>query len=167
MIKAYFSDKIFGEELIRRAVTEYTGKPCEAEIKRRPTGKPYIEGGPCFSYSDSCGFGVCAVSRGEIGCDMELKRSCEKYIPVAKRFFHPKELEILAEEGFEEKFFEIYTAKEAYVKFTEMGIFSGLEKFSAAEGRVGDVNLIRFFWGNLVCCAASKRERLVETIWIS
>ena len=147
---------------IQLALRDFTGEQRVFDIKRRPTGKPYAVDGPCFSFADSCGYVLCAVSRGEIGADLELSRSATKYMPVAKRFFASDE----AAAATEENFFELFTAKEAYVKYTEMGIFSGMEFFSAMSGQIGDVNIIKFIDGNCICAAASKTEREVNVKWI-
>ena len=160
---AYLAKDMDANQFIQLALKDYTGAAHDFEIKRRSTGKPYIEGGPCFSYSDSKGYSLCVVSDYEVGADMEVKRSAEKYMNVTKRFFAPDE----AAAAPADNFFEIYTAKEAYVKYTEMGIFSGMEYFSTMSGKVGEVNIIKFSDGDCICAAASEKEREVEIKWIS
>lgn len=162
MIKAYLAKNMPRGELILRAVQAFTGSEKPLQIKRWPSGKPYIEGGPCFSYSDSGGFGLCAVSEAEIGADIEILRPAARYLAVARRFFAPDE----AAAATEENFFRLYTAKEAYVKFTGKGIFSGMQSFSALGGRVGRVNIIHFYAGGCVCAAASETETEAEVIWL-
>lgn len=159
MIRAYLAKGLSENELVSLALKDYGGG--EYRLLRRPTGKPYAVGGPCYSYSDSCGFGLCVVSDYEVGGDIELKRDASRYMGVARRFFAPDE----AAAATEDNFFEIYTAKEAYVKFTEMGIFSGMERFSTLSGRVGGVNIIHFSDGDCVCAAASEHESEVEVRW--
>lgn len=162
MIKAYLAKGMDEKELVSRALRDYTGCDKEFVFKRRSTGKPYAEGGPCYSFSDSCGFSLCVVNDWEIGGDIEMRRSALRYMGVARRFFAPDEAEITTEENF----FEIYTAKEAYVKYTELGIFSGMEKFSTLSGKVGEVNIIHFSDGDCICAAASAHEKEVEIKWI-
>lgn len=160
MIRAYLAKGMNEEELVKRALRDYSGRE-DFVFHRRPSGKPYVEGGPYYSYSDSCGYALCVVSDHEIGGDIELRRDASRYMSVAKRFFAPDEAAIATEENF----FEIYTAKEAYVKFTEMGIFSGMEHFSTLSGRVGTVNIIHFSDGDCICAAASEHESEVEITW--
>ncbi len=162
MIKAYLAEGMDKEEFVQRALCDYTGRNEAFEIRRKRTGKPYAVNGPCYSFSDSCGFLLCVVSEREIGGDIERRRSAAKYMRIAKRFFAPDE----AAAATEENFFEIYTAKEAYVKYTEMGIFSDMERFSVQSGRVGNVNIIRFSDGDCICAAASSYEKEVEIKWI-
>lgn len=162
MIKAYLSCNCPSGEFIKRSLWEYVGEKREFIFKRHKTGKPYAQNGPFFSFSDSCGYMLCAVSDYDLGADLELRRDSQKYMKIAKRFFAPDE----AAAATPESFFELYTAKEAYVKYTQMGIFSGLEKFSALSGRVGSVNIIKFSYGECVCAVASEKESEVEAEWI-
>ena len=159
---AYLGKTCDHDVFVQMALRDYTGQQREFEIRLRPTGKPYAVDGPCFSFSDSRGFVLCAVSDGEVGADLELRRDAGKYMAVAERFFAPDEKAAVTSRNF----FELYTAKEAYVKFTEMGIFSGMEKFAALSGRVGNVNIIKFSDGDCICAAASETERNVKVKWI-
>ena len=159
---AYLTKNTDADQFIQAALRDYTGTDQDFVIKMRPTGKPYIEGGPCFSFSDSHGYFLCVVSDHEVGADIEFRRSAEKYMDVARRFFAPDERDAATADNF----FEIYTAKGAYVKFTEMGIFSGMEHFSTMSGRVGNVYITRFSDGDCICAAASEKEREVEIKWI-
>ncbi len=160
-MKAYLGKNIDGERFIRLALKDYTGRDSFV-FKKRPTGKPYVENGPCFSYSDSFDCRLCVVSEGEVGADIEKRRDPSKYMGIVKRFFAPDE----ARAADESNFFELYTAKEAYVKFTQMGIFSGMERFSVLSGKVGKVNIIKFSSGDCICAAASETEKEVEIKWI-
>ena len=159
---AYLSKTDDRAVFIQMALRDFTGQQRVFEIKTRPTGKPYAVDGPCFSFADSHGYVLCAVSHGEVGADLEASRAGEKYMGAARRFFAPDELAAADRDNF----FEIFTAKEAYVKFTGLGIFSGMELFSTLSGRVGDVNIIKFSEGGLVCAAASETERDVKIKWI-
>ncbi len=161
MIKAYLAKGMDKRAFVEKALFDYCGKSGFV-FARRPTGKPYAVDGPCFSFSDSRGYMLCAVSDYEIGADLEMKRVAAGYMGVVKRFFAPDE----AAAATEDNFFDIYTAKEAYVKFAEMGIFSGMERFSTLGGRVGSVNIIHFSDGCCVCAAASERESEVEIKWL-
>ncbi len=159
---AYLGRTADSQVFIQMALRDFTGEQRFFEIKRRPTGKPFALDGPCFSFSDGKGYVLCAVSQHEVGADLELRRDAKKYMCVAERFFSPEEFAAANEENF----FELYTAKEAYVKFTEMGIFSGMERFSALSGKVGNVNIVKFSEGDLICAAASETEKDVKVKWI-
>lgn len=101
-------------------------------ILRKEHGKPYFadEKMPCFSVSHSGAYLVCAVSACGIGVDLQ-----QTVLPknrVAERFFHPEEAEYVKKGG-QEAFFEVWTAKESYVKYTGRGIDGGFSHFSTVE----------------------------------
>lgn len=158
---AYLSKRLRGQSLAAAAIKDFCGKTA-LSFYRRPSGKPYANDAPYFSCSHSHGFSLCVVSNYEIGADIELNRNAEKYMGVARRFFHPEEFSAVTKDNF----FEIFTAKEAYVKFTETGVFGGMDSFSVISGKVGDVNIIHFKSGDCICAAASKNEIEVEIKWI-
>lgn len=158
---AYFSRYLKGEALAAAAIEDFCGKR-PLRFERLPSGRLYAPYAPFFSCSYSYGLSLCVVSRYDLGADMELCRDAKKYLSVARRFFHPSEKEIVTEENF----FEIFTAKEAYAKYTQEGIFAAPMNFSVAEGSVNGVNIIHFREGDYICAVASKNETEVETKWI-
>lgn len=100
-------------------------------------GKPYLKELPelFFSLSHSETVAVCAISDREIGIDIEYHRemSPDRLLRIAKRFFAPEEYDAIAEESGEaakELFYRIWTAKEAYIKFTGEGMHRNLASFS-------------------------------------
>ena len=74
---------------------------------------------------------MCAVSRQEIGIDIQ-KKTREYRRGVAKRFFHPDEYEYLKKNNFKD-FFNIWTAKESYVKYTGQGVAKGFSTFTVVR----------------------------------
>ena len=84
-----------------------------------------------FSVSHSGGFWVCAVSRQEVGIDLEKKKN-DYNRGIAKRYFHASEHKYLEDNGFD-NFFLIWTAKESYVKFIGCGIGGGFSDFSVVK----------------------------------
>lgn len=81
-----------------------------------------------FSISHSDQLWACALADCEVGLDLQKdrERDCEK---VARRFFHPDEIEWLNLHGFDQ-FCRIWTFKESYVKYTGDGLTRGLDYFS-------------------------------------
>ena len=106
-------------------------------IRRGEGVKPCfaVETGIHFSVSHSGDFWVCAVSRREIGIDLQKKTT--RFNPgIAERFFHADEHRYLETNGFGD-FFMVWTAKESYVKFTGQGIGDGFSAFSVVQdGRI-------------------------------
>lgn len=100
-------------------------------LEKGEHGKPYLPGLPGihFSLSHCRGLAVCGISECEIGVDAELIRN---YSPKAmKRIFSPEEHEmVLSSEDPNEKFFRIWTLKEALGKYFGTGLFSNLSSYS-------------------------------------
>lgn len=88
-------------------------------------GKPYFENNPYYlSLSHSGNQAMCAVSDINIGCDIEQAENPR--FNVAKRFFSKEENLKLdsfkTEKEKETMFFNIWTEKESYSKFTGLGL---------------------------------------------
>ena len=105
-----------------------------------PYGKPYLSGpefeGVFFSRSNTRGHLVVCFSEGEIGVDCENTEARpgieSRYESIAGRFFTEDERAYIAPRapGAAGRFFEIWTAKEAYMKYTGRGFAEGFRSFS-------------------------------------
>jgi len=146
-----------------RSVTHFAGEYAEAarlhgasaffdstslEISRDDKGKPYFPSIPDlhFSLSHSGDYGACAFYGQPVGLDLQLHTPCRREA-IARRFFHPDEQTFLERHSFV-PFFQIWTAKESYLKYTGDGLSGGLSKFSVVDGdalktRMGDVGFYR------------------------
>ncbi len=87
-------------------------------------GKPYIKGGPEFNLSHSGTYAVCAVSSGQIGVDIQsrLRRISTAMI---KRCFTENENK--------NDVFEMWSAKESYLKAIGTGITTELSRIEAVK----------------------------------
>jgi 4'-phosphopantetheinyl transferase len=106
-------------------------------VIKRENGKPVFEnlGGLHFSVSHSESLWACVVCDIDIGMDMQAHVRCNKE-GVAKRFFHPLEVEYLEANGYA-GFYDVWTAKESYVKLRGSGIDDGFGEFCVvAEGEL-------------------------------
>src|SRR5207244_1243934 len=97
--------------------------------------------------------------RHEIGIDIEQLRALPDMMQIAETWFHPEEFAAFQAAGSIEraqKFFEIWTKKEAACKARGIGIANGLELVdeSARECRVRRVNAPRGY----VAALASQHE---------
>ena len=98
-----------------------------------PQGKPYLIDYPGihFSLSHSGNMAVLAISDSEIGIDVQERRGYQE--KVAKRFYHESEIAVIeAISDPAEKancFYQMWTAKEAYIKFTGKGMGQDLRSF--------------------------------------
>lgn len=139
-------------------------------LRYAESGKPYVGVGSGMYVSISHSHGLCAaaVSDGEIGVDIEYidpSRPAERLNRLAERFFSQDELAYIkagadaVDAVLPERFFEVWCAKESYVKYTGDGL-SGLGAFSifglpvnVTRLRVIDTN------GKSYACAVASRER--------
>ena len=119
---------VAGEMLVRRAVSEALGI-CEEAVPLCSDGRgaPTLDGTGLFvSIAHSGNYAVCALSDTPVGIDIEeVRPMCGR---VATGTFSVRENEYLGADGYElsgdtlVRFFEIWTAKEAYAKMTREGI---------------------------------------------
>lgn len=118
--------------------------PEQLRIERGTYGKPYIKGKESFYFniSHSGEYVVLAYGDQPVGIDIEEIRdkNLDKNIDVAKRCFTEKEYEYVLSgycngEGTlesateQERFFQIWTMKESYLKLTGAGISVPLNSF--------------------------------------
>ncbi len=104
---------IVGEILIKRILKE--NYSLEAFIECDKNGKPYIENSELYiSISHSFDMVFAAVSEKPIGVDIERIKDIN--FSVAKKFANDEELEYIGSDL--KRFYEIWTAKEAYYKMT-------------------------------------------------
>lgn len=120
-------------------------------LEKGENGKPFYPDVPClhFSVSHSGMLWICALSVRPVGADLQehgrKKKSgsaeaADALCRIADRFFHPAEacyLHSLAASGpraQETAFYDIWAAKESYVKYTGEGIGKNFGAFSVSDG---------------------------------
>lgn len=113
---------VAGEMLARVAVSEWCGiTPEEIRFAKDEKGKPYAENlNVHFNISHSGEYVVCAVSDSPIGIDIEEIR--EINFKILERICSHREFVYFSEEPQLNRFFEIWTAKEAQAKLFGDGI---------------------------------------------
>ena len=113
-------------------------EPYKIKFEYQKLGKPFIDTTPqiFFNSSHSNNIGLFAISKaGDIGVDVEFIRPLTDINLLTKRFFAREEYQLIfslpEKEGLE-KFFEMWTLKEAFLKATGEGIGSGLKDVSVS-----------------------------------
>lgn len=97
------------------------GLDAPSGVERFPHSKPrFVPEGLSFSVSHSGEYWVCGIGAAPLGLDLQRHQPCRTQA-IAKRFFHPSETAWLNGQG-PDAFFQIWTAKESYVKYTGEGI---------------------------------------------
>jgi len=128
---------IAGDLLTKKYLSKIYGIPKEKiEIKKGEHGKPYVLNLPAhFSVSHSGNYVVVAISDRPIGVDLEIVDDFSAIL--AKKLFNEDELKYISEIGsskkkalMQQRFYEIWTAKEAYLKYLGYGISHGINSLS-------------------------------------
>jgi 4'-phosphopantetheinyl transferase len=103
-------------------------------------GKPYINEYSDFNYniSHTRNAIVVAISGATIGVDIEKIRKAE--LDIAKRFFTSDEQAYINQNYFESdrRFYEVWTKKEAYIKFIGRGLSMPLNSFDVLSSGIHD-----------------------------
>lgn len=111
-------------ELVRNAISkEFNIDAKDIRFRTSKSGKPYVENVKVeFSISHSGTVAVCAISDKPVGIDIELIRNAN--VNAARRLFTPDEQIYVFEKWTQvrERFFEVWTRKEAYVKMLGKGV---------------------------------------------
>jgi 4'-phosphopantetheinyl transferase len=116
-----YNKSLPSETYARDALSRFTGKGGEAfEFKRGKHGKPYeIRNEVFFSLSHSGEILICAVSKNEVGADVEKIRSVEHMKKIAQRYFENEKI------SDEKDFFNAWVKREAYLKYKGTGFANG------------------------------------------
>lgn len=134
--KADINDRkrsVAGGLLAKKYLSKIYGVPKEKiEIKKGEHSKPYALNIPAhFNISHSGNYVVLAISDRPIGVDLELIEDFSAI--VAKKLLNEDELKYVSEIGSQKKkslmqrcFYEIWTAKEAYLKYIGSGLSGGI-----------------------------------------
>ena len=96
--------------------------------RRERQGKPYFSSN-CeifFNISHSSNYVACVIGNRPVGIDIEKARKGRQNL--AKRFFDVSEAEWIKECDSDQRFFRIWTLKEAYGKATGQGVLDILDK---------------------------------------
>ena len=121
---------------LRKAAADYAGiseSDPRLLVSRGKNGKPCFPGEPLIqaSVTHSGGIWLCALSSAPVGVDLQLCADAPS-MKIAHRFFHPDEQAWLdLNPG---GFFDVWCAKESYIKYTGDGMAAGLDGFSAVDG---------------------------------
>jgi 4'-phosphopantetheinyl transferase len=123
--------------LLRCALSRCSGVPPAAwEFERDSRGKPFLASPNCglsFSLSHTAGMVACAIGmQSEIGVDVERVDRLFDFVALAERFFAPGEVQLLESAPptlRNERFFTLWTLKEAYLKARGFGLRLPLDSF--------------------------------------
>ena len=132
---------LISQAFLRDVLGYYTNiSPSGFEFERNASGKPGLRHGTPelsdlhFNLSRSSGLMACAVcARGKIGVDVEALNPDSGMVDVADHYFSDAEvasLNLLPRGQQQERFCQIWTLKEAYIKARGEGLSLPLDSFS-------------------------------------
>ena len=132
-IKENYNHENYYEDIIDNISKTYSNVINKIEIKKNNFGKPYLKGidNINISISHSKNFLIYAFSENNIAIDIEIRRDVKKFMnKVSKKIFHIMENEYIFRDikKSEERFLEIWTRKESYVKFHNKSILNDLRE---------------------------------------
>lgn len=144
---------LIGEMLIRYViVNEFKIKNSQISFDKNIYGKPYLKGYPKinFNISHSNNFVVCIIDDKPIGIDVEKVKQIG-YKDIAKNFFTTSEYNYIIKPSLEikqnlekelNKFYEIWTLKESYIKCKGKGLSILLNSFSIDKDKNERIKII-------------------------
>ncbi|MDX2205396.1 MAG: 4'-phosphopantetheinyl transferase superfamily protein [Hyphomicrobiaceae bacterium] len=138
---------VAGRFLARSSLSLYRSVPPRAwRFKLNDHGRPEVDWpraghGLSFNISHTNGLAAVAVTSGcEIGLDVERIDRCVDFAGVAASVFTPRETDdvLLREpDGVAERFFDLWTLKEAYIKARGLGFSLSPASFEVPRGDAG------------------------------
>jgi len=161
-------DRRDSRALLLRAAALYTGRTPEdaGPVSFNQWGKPALAGLEC-SVTHSGSWWLCAFGDKPLGLDLQIHRSQSDPEKLSRRFFHPREDGWLAQVGYE-RFFDLWSAKESWVKYAGMGFLRDPGTFSVVDeaGRFPamdgvEFRLLPFGPGYSLCLCAPALDRVV------
>ena len=123
-----------GRRVVRAMFSKLSGIPTEKiALDLDANGKPFLDGRDYqFSVAHSGEMVAVAVSRSQIGVDLEIEREVD-VLALAQRFFSPEEASILGRNLDPALFFRLWTCREAAAKADGRGLAKLLGQTRVAE----------------------------------
>lgn len=130
---------IVSEILIRTIICREKGlSNNEIVFEKNEFGKPFLKGysGFYFNLSHTRNAITIATSDRPVGVDIEKIRDAE--FRIAKRFFTEKEFDYITRNSvnMDERFYEVWTKKEAYIKYLGKGLSLHLNSFDVFDDMI-------------------------------
>ena len=118
-----------GRSLLRRMLQDWTGEPAAShELTITDDGKPVCVDGPAVSITHAGDRVACSIAEsGDIGIDLEVIDERRDLMKVARKFFSTEESAWLDKQP-KDRFFMLWTLKEAYVKAIGRSIFGSINR---------------------------------------
>lgn len=142
-------------------------------------GKPYIEGHEDIFFNISHTHNVIAIAFSDNKVGVDIEKITENSLEIAKRFFTEKENEYITNISIDpmKGFLEIWTKKEAFIKYLGLGLRKSLNDFCVVNDCLKDKFLtlqtenciVSYFDGNAKDGIKIKRlsEKEIESLQLN
>lgn len=129
----------------------------ELAFAQNPYGKPMLLNYPFVKYniSHTRNAIIIAFSDDEIGVDIERIRSYD--LGIARRFFSQNEYSYILDNNSHNRFVEIWTRKEAYVKWLGKGLYISLSSFDVFDTEISK-GITTFYIGDYVISVCGIKD---------
>ena len=128
---------VLAELTVRIQIILHTGmKNEDIRFDYGEHGKPFLHGREDFQFSFSHAGGYVAFVCGCRSVGVDIERTDREKENIARKYFTENEYEAIYTRR-EKTFAEIWTAKEAYVKYLGTGLSKGLNTFDVLDGSTG------------------------------
>ena len=132
----FSEDSRTSHALLYQAAQQYSGLsaselgPLESSLRGKPSFSraPHVH----FSITHSGDWWLCGFSDAPLGLDLQIHRSHTPPCRLSQRFFHPLEDAFLARDNYS-GFFDLWCAKESWVKYTGHGFFHDPGSFTVVS----------------------------------
>lgn len=108
--------------------------PGNIEFKLGENQKPYVDFGIHYNLSDSADWIVIAIAGSEIGVDVEYVKPDFSFESILKSHFNANEIEYINQADSSNRFFKLWTRKEAILKASGAGLTEYLTSITALDG---------------------------------
>lgn len=116
------------------ALLRYALGAADYTVEKGPFGKPYIKENDSFHYNLSHSGSWVSIACGdtEVGIDVERIRMDAGKEEIARRYFSPEEQTYVFDkkELAAQRFFEVWTGKESYLKYLGTGLNKDMTSFN-------------------------------------
>lgn len=159
---------LYGELFVRHYVVSRKNiKNCNIRFEKNEHGKLYLADSQdlYFNISHSQNAVVVAFSRHENGVDIEKIRNID--LNIAKHCFSIEENEYIQNSRKQlSSFWEIWTKKEAYLKYVGVGIVNRLKTFNVLSNQLNSIIHTMKYNQFVISCCCPENERITPSFQI-
>lgn len=153
---------VTSDALLRSAL-----KADDFQIYKNKYGKPYVKDRENFHYnlSHSGRYVVIAFGESEVGVDIQKHDSKTDIRMIAEQYFTSDEMEYIfqSNRGRSERFYEIWTGKESYLKYIGKGLYKSMKSFSILDWKQ-EIRLLYPTEGYTMSLCTEDREYTFELL---